>query len=179
MNRLIIIILCSLSVNNNFSQNISFTQIGTFGSTEKNNELFFSNYISWESSNCINISNNIKNLYIHRFYSKMSFVIECYVNKKFKDNKLTIIGFPNPANNFYTMKIMDDISLNDNLKYDTEINMQIINSNGQIIKNFKSTLNNLINGYKIDLSFISNNIYFIKFSGHNINIQSIKFIKTN
>lgn len=139
--------------------------IGVVGADFKTST--YSNPLSINGKNCIIVSNGISKFIVS---DRGIFLNECAVNEDYI--RFSIQVAPNPATNFTIVKFKNKLQANDNFT------LTLFGSSGQLINKFPTSQLELLQGYRLSTSNLSEGVYFIQISSDKIN-QIFRIIKLN
>ena len=139
--------------------------IGVVGADFKTST--YSNPLSINGKNCIIVSNGISKFIVS---DRGIFLNECAVNEDYI--RFSIQVAPNPATNFTIVKFKNKLQANDNFT------LSLFGSSGQLINKFPTSQLELLQGYRLSTSNLSEGVYFIQIASDKIN-QIFRIIKLN
>jgi len=139
--------------------------IGVVGADFKTST--YSNPLSINGKNCIIVSSGISKFIVS---DRGIFLNECAVNEDYI--RFSIQVAPNPATNFTIVKFKNKLQANDNFT------LSLFGSSGQLINKFPTSQLELLQGYRLSTSNLSEGVYFIQISSDKIN-QIFRIIKLN
>ena len=139
--------------------------IGVVGADFKTST--YSNPLSINGKNCIIVSNGISKFIVS---DRGIFLNECAVNEDYI--RFSIQVAPNPATNFTIVKFKNKLQANDNFT------LTLFGTSGQLINKFPTSQLELLQGYRLSTSNLSESVYFIQISSDKIN-QIFRIIKLN
>jgi hypothetical protein len=96
------------------------------------------------------------------------FFTNCEVNIDFI--KLNISVFPNPASNYIIIKFLNQLQFDDNFR------VQVYSSIGDFILGNDVTQKQLLAGYNLPLTNLSDGLYYIQISSNSV-LQTFKILK--
>jgi hypothetical protein len=155
MIKIILTILSMMIFNFSFSQIGTGYSIGVFG--ENLNVSNNSNPLSVSGVNCVKIANDLSKFMPSSFGT---FFNECMVNLDYV--KLNITLLPNPVVDYLTIKFKNKISTFNRFK------IGVYNNVGTLSNFFEVNQDQLLYGYRIDMSNYPTGFYFIKIISNNI-----------
>ncbi len=85
--------------------------------------------------------------------------------------KINIKVFPNPATNYTVIQFLNK------LEFDNKFNVTLFSEVGQLVQRLEVTQDQLLNGYRFDLTSFANGLYFLQVSSSQI-LQTYKIIKS-
>jgi hypothetical protein len=153
-----------LNINSTAQIRISYS-IGVVGADFKTST--YSNPLSINGKNCIIVSNGISKFIVSEHGI---FLNECAVNEDYI--RFSIQVAPNPATNYTIVKFKNKLQANDNFT------LTLFGSSGQLINKFPTSQLELLQGYRLSTSNLSEGVYFIQISSDKIN-QIFRIIKLN
>jgi hypothetical protein len=159
-----ILFLSFLSINLNAQIRISYS-IGVVGADLKTST--YSNPLSINGKNCITVTNGISKFIVS---DHGIFLNECAVNEDYI--RFSIQVSPNPAINYTIVKFKNK------LQVDESFNLTLYGSSGQILKKFPTTQMQLLQGYRLPTTDLTEGVYFIQVASDKIN-QIFRIIKLN
>jgi hypothetical protein len=155
MFKFILTILAMMIFNLSFSQiGISYS-IGVFG--ENLNVSNNSNPVSVSGINCVKVASDLSKFMPSSFGT---FFNECMVNLDYV--KLNITLLPNPVVDYLTVKFKNKISTFNRFK------IGVFNNVGAVSNFFEVNQDQLLYGYRIDMSNYPTGVYFVKIVSNNI-----------
>ena len=159
-----ILFLSILNINSIAQIRISYS-IGVVGADFKTST--YSNPLSINGKNCIIVSNGISKFIVS---DHGIFLNECAVNEDYI--RFSIQVAPNPATNFTIVKFKNK------LQVDNNFSLTLFGSAGQQLRRFPVNQLELLQGYRLSTSDLSEGVYFIQISSNKIN-QIFRIIKLN
>ncbi len=125
----------------------------------------YSNPLLISGENCINVSNSL-----NKFWESKTgqFLTNCAVNVDFV--KFSIKINPNPVNDFAVLKFLNK------LQSENKLRLTILTYIGQPMSAIDVTQDQLLSGYKLDMSNLSSGYYFIQISSSSL-LQTFKILK--
>lgn len=125
----------------------------------------YSNPLLISGENCFNVSNSL-----NKFWGSKSgeFFTNCVVDVDFV--KFSIKINPNPVTDFAVVKFLNK------LQSENKLRLTIFTYIGQPIKAFDVTQDQLLAGFKSDMSNLSSGYYFIQVSSSSL-LQTFKILK--
>jgi len=159
-----ILFLSILNINSIAQIRISYS-IGVLGADF--NTSTYSNPLSINGKNCIIVSSGISKFIVS---DRGIFLNECAVNEDYI--RFSIQVAPNPATNYTIVKFKNKLQANDNFT------LTLFGSSGQLINKFPTSQLELLQGYRLSTSNLSEGVYFIQISSDKIN-QIFRIIKLN
>jgi hypothetical protein len=163
MTKFILTILAIMIFNFSFSQIGTGYSIGVFG--ENLNVSNNSNPLSVSGVNCVKIANDLSKFMPSSFGT---FFNECMVNLDYV--KLNITLLPNPVVDYLTIKFKNKISTFNRFK------IGVYNNVGTLSNFFEVNQDQLLYGYRIDMSNYPTGFYFVKIVSNNI-LETYKIFK--
>jgi hypothetical protein len=139
--------------------------IGVVGADFKTST--YSNPLSINGKNCIIVTNGISKFIVS---DRGIFLNECAVNEDYIRYSIQVT--PNPATNFTIIKFKNKLQVNENFT------LTLFGSNGQLINKFPTSQSELLQGYRLLTSNLSEGVYFIQITSDKIN-QIFRIIKLN
>ena len=139
--------------------------IGVFGAELKTST--YSNPLSINGKNCIIVTNGISKFIVS---DHGIFLNECAVNEDYI--RFSIQVAPNPAINYTIVKFKNK------LQVDESFNLTLFGSSGQVLNKFPTTQMQLLQGYRLPTSNLTEGVYFIQITSDKIN-QIFRIIKLN
>ena len=162
----IIIILIASRANSQNIRAYSFGSIGNAGGLKTT----YSGSIYFQSSACILITNGIKTF---QESEDGSFTNYCEAIS-LKDEPIPLNANPNPISTYTYIKFKDIFLIQ---KEETVL-LQLVNTHGSIVNEYKTNLSMLNYGYKIQLNDrLQNGVYFIKASTPTKLFKTLRIIK--
>lgn len=161
---LTILFLSFLNINSIAQISISYS-IGVVGADFKTST--YSNPLSINGKNCIIVSNGISKFIVS---DHGIFLNECAVNEDYI--RFSIQVAPNPATNYTIVKFKNK------LQVDNNFSLTLFGSAGQQLRRFPVNQLELLQGYRVSTSDLSEGVYFIQISSDKIN-QIFRIIKLN
>ncbi len=155
MTKFILTILAIMIFNFSFSQIGTGYSIGVFG--ENLNVSNNSNPLSVSGVNCVKIANDLSKFMPSSFGT---FFNECMVKLDYV--KLNITLLPNPVVDYLTIKFKNKISTFNRFK------IGVYNNVGTLSNFFEVNQDQLLYGYRIDMSNYPTGFYFVKIVSNNI-----------
>jgi hypothetical protein len=155
MTKFILTILSMMIFNFTFSQIGAGYSIGVFG--ENLNVSNNSNPLSVSGVNCVKIANDLSKFMPSSFGT---FFNECMVKLDYV--KLNITLLPNPVVDYLTIKFKNKISTFNRFK------IGVYNNVGTLSNFFEVNQDQLLYGYRIDMSNYPTGFYFVKIVSNNI-----------
>lgn len=137
--------------------------IGVFG--EKLNTSNNSNPVSMSGINCVQVASDINKFLPSSFGT---FYNECIVNLNYI--KINISVMPNPVVDYLMIKFKNKISSYNKFK------IGIFNNVGEVVNFFDVNQDQLLFGYRIDMSQNSTGIYYVRVISNNIQ-ETFKIFK--
>lgn len=153
-----------MNINSIAQISISYS-IGVVGADFKTST--YSNPLSINGKNCIIVSNGISKFIVS---DHGIFLNECAVNEDYI--RFSIQVAPNPATNYTIVKFKNK------LQVDNNFSLTLFGSAGQQLRRFPVNQLELLQGYRVSTSDLSEGVYFIQISSDKIN-QIFRIIKLN
>jgi hypothetical protein len=142
-------------MNANAQIRISYS-IGVVGADFKTST--YSNPLSINGKNCIIVTNGISKFIVS---DHGIFLNECAVNEDYI--RLSIQVAPNPATNYTIIKFKNKLQANNN------VTLTLYGSNGRVMNKFPTSQIQLLQGYRLSTSELTEGVYFIQISSDKIN----------
>ncbi len=145
-------------------------QIGSVGMTGSVHPVF-SGPVLIDGSECFVLSNGLKTLELPKdgyFSTACRLVL-------LSESGINLNAYPNPVVNTVTIKSTDKILSIDKLA----IELYLMDMSGRLIQKFRTDINNLNDGYQIQMNAYSNGSYLIKVASGASNFQVLPIIKSN
>ena len=156
MKNLITILLLTIIYIQSIAQiRISYS-IGVVGADFKTST--YSNPLSINGKNCIVVTNGISKFIVS---DHGIFLNECAVNEDYI--RLSIQVAPNPASSYTIIKFKNKLQANNN------VTLTLYGSSGRVINKFLSSQIQLLQGYRLSTSELTEGVYFIQISSDKIN----------
>jgi hypothetical protein len=130
--------------------------IGVVGADFKTST--YSNPLSINGKNCIIVTNGISKFIVS---DHGIFLNECAVNEDYI--RLSIQVAPNPATNYTIIKFKNKLQANNN------VTLTLYGSNGRVMNKFPTSQIQLLQGYRLSTSELTEGVYFIQISSDKIN----------
>ena len=137
---------------------------GTLGSSLKTST--YSNSLMISGTKCYTVTNSLSKFTVP---STGKFFTSCDVNPKYININIKV--FPNPAVEYTIIKFLNK------LEFDNKFKITLYSNQGQLISFADVTQDELLSGYKYNLSSLSDGVYVIQISSSQM-IQSYKIIKS-
>jgi hypothetical protein len=130
--------------------------IGVVGADFKTST--YSNPLSINGKNCIIVTNGISKFIVS---DHGIFLNECAVNEDYI--RLSIQVAPNPASSYTIIKFKNK------LQADNNVTITLYGSSGRVINKFLTSQIQLLQGYRLSTSDLTEGVYFIQISSDKIN----------
>jgi hypothetical protein len=139
--------------------------LGSIGGNMKTST--YSSSILINGENCIKVTNSISKF---KTSNKGDFYSTCSVNIDFTKTIIQLALAPNPVNSYTIVKSIGK------LPNDRKFGIMVYNNSGQPVYATESSQQQLINGFKLNLSTLVTGIYFVQVSSSSV-LSTIKFLK--
>lgn len=139
--------------------------IGVLGSDLKTST--FSNPLSINGKKCIMVSNGISKYIVS---DHGIFLNECAVSEDYIKYSIKIA--PNPATDYTIVRFKNK------LQVEEKFELNLYGSNGQLLKNYRTTQTDLLGGYRFSTSEFREGLYFIQILSKKIT-QTFRLIILN
>ena len=125
----------------------------------------YSNPILFSGQNCFKVTNSLS-----KFWTSNSgdFFANCFVNIDFV--KFSIVITPNPVVTFANIKFLNKLQIDDKIK------INVFGNSGQLMLTKDASQEQLLSGYKLDMSILASGYYYIQISSSSI-LQAFKILK--
>jgi hypothetical protein len=154
-NLITILILTIIYIQSIAQIRISYS-IGVVGADFKTST--YSNPLSINGKNCIIVTNGISKFIVS---DHGIFLNECAVNEDYI--RLSIQVAPNPASSYTIIKFKNK------LQADNNVTLTLYGSSGRVINKFLTSQIQLLQGYRLSTSELTEGVYFIQISSDKIN----------
>lgn len=147
------------------SQIIVSYSLGSIGGNMKTST--YSSPVLINGDNCIKVTNSISKFSVSK---KGDFFSTCSVNINFERIQIQLALAPNPVNTFTVMKCTGK------LPNDSKFDVMVYNNTGQPVYATETTQQNLLSGFRLNLSSLVTGIYFVQVSSSSV-LSTLKFLK--
>ena len=139
--------------------------LGSIGGNMKTST--YSSPVLINGDNCIKVTNSISKFSVSK---KGDFFSTCSVNINFERIQIQLALAPNPVNTFTVIKCTGK------LPNDTKFDVMVYNNTGQPVYATETTQQNLLAGFRLNLSSLVTGIYFVQVSSSSV-LSTLKFLK--
>ena len=142
--------------------NLSYS-IGSIGGSMKTST--YSSPIVISGEKCIKVTNSISKFSESK---KGAFLSNCVVNIEYPKFQMNLS--PNPVYNFSVLKFVSKVP------NESRFRVNIFNNSGQAVQATEATQEQLLSGYRLNLSSLVTGVYFVQVSSSS-GVETLKFIK--